>query len=311
MKLKLTNILAILLTIIIVGGILYPWSKNNVENFVTGTSESIENRIQTVYQNLLKTKLYANDLENRVNTLNEQIDKKGTVSKDDYIKLINDVQTELQSKINDNESLGYKIHTELQKDKINELNNSISLLSNKITNLGFDISSTDPTNSPLQNSNIASIRSIHNGINLNVKNLSMNNLDENTYNSISKNLSSNYPTIMIFLNNGCLKYNNEDGKYSSNNCELTNTNQYFVFKIINNGDELLEHLDGVYLEQQKNINQNNNTSQYPFNIIYPISNIKKCLKIDIDGISIEDCRPLSLNLDQRWVSSPKINQICS
>ena len=38
--------------------------------------------------------------------------------------------------------------------------------------------------------------------------------------------------------------------------------------------------------------------------------MKKCIKIDIDGISIEDCRPLSLNLDQRWVSSPISKRIC-
>lgn len=322
MKLKLINIIGILLTILIVGGILYPWSKNNVERFedppssipvetTPPTSSSIQDmtelqdKIRTVYQNLLETRIYANDFEDRVNALKDQTDKKVTVEGSDYIKLINDVQNELYKKIDSSESMGYVINNELQNDKISELNNNITLLSDKIKNLGFNI--TDPIESP-QNSNIESIKSIHNGVNLNVKNLSLTNLDENTYNSIRSNISPQHSTIMIFLNNGCLKYT--DGKYTVNNCELTNVNQYFVFKTIENGVEFLNHLDGVYLEQQKNINQNNNTAQYPFNIIYPISNMKKCVKIDIDGISIEDCRPLSLNLDQRWISSPKTKQNC-
>jgi hypothetical protein len=317
MKLKLTNIIGILLTILIVGGILYPWSKNNVERFedppssTPPTSSSIQDmtelqeKIKTVYQNLLETRIYANDFEDRVNALKDQTDKKVTVDGSDYIKLINDVQNELYKKIESSESMGYVINNELQNDKISELNNNITLLSDKIKNLGFNI--TDPIESP-QNSNIESIKSIHNGVNLNVKNLSLSNLDEKTYNSIRSNISPQHSTIMIFLNNGCLKYT--DGKYSANNCELTNVNQYFVFKTIENGVEFLNHLDGVYLEQQKNINQNNNTAQYPFNIIYPISNMKKCVKVDIDGISIEDCRPLSLNLDQRWISSPKTKQNC-
>jgi hypothetical protein len=314
MKLKLVNIIGILLTILIVGGILYPWSKNNVERFedpLATSSSSVDNlsemqeKIKTVYQNLLETKLYANDFDDRVNALKEQIDKKGTVDGNDYIKLINDINAETQKKVENNESVGYTIGKELQNDKIIELNNNIRILTDKVKNLGFTM--TDPTEPP-QNSNIASIKSVHNGINLNIKNLSLTNLDEKTYNSISSNISPNHPTIMIFLNNGCLKYT--DGKYTSNNCELTNAEQYFVFKIIENGEELLNHLDGVYLEQQKNINQNKDISQYPFNIIYPISNMKKCLKIDIDGISIEDCRPLSLNLDQRWIGSPTTKQIC-
>jgi hypothetical protein len=323
MKLKLINIIGILLTILIVGGILYPWSKNNVERFVDppisipeGSSTSpaassiedmneLQDKIKTVYQNLLETRLYANDFEDRVNALKDQTDKKVTVDGGDYINLINDIQNELQKKIESSESMGYVINNQLQNNKIIELNNNITLLSDKIKNLGFNI--TNPISS-LENSNIKSIKSIHNGVNLNVKNLSLYNLDKNTYNSISSNISPEHSTIMIFLNNGCLKYT--DGKYTVNNCELTNVNQYFVFKKIENGVDFLNHLDGVYLEQQKNINQNNNTTQYPFNIIYPISNMKKCVKIDIDGISIEDCRPLSLNLDQRWISSPITKQNC-
>ncbi len=311
MKLKLINIIGILLTILIVGGILYPWSKNNVERFGNSSETTssidnsvIQNKIKTVYQNLLETQLYANDFETRINTLKDQIDKKGSVNGDDYIKLINDIQVELQKKMENNESNGYKIKNELQNDKINELNTNIISLTDKIKNLGFYING--PKESSYTN-NIASIKSVHNGINLNVKNLSSTNLDPSTFNSIKANISE-YPTIMIFLNNGCLKY--VDGKYTANNCELTNSNQYFVFKTIKNGEDLLNHLDGAYLDQQKNINQHNDISQYPFNIIYPISNQKKCLKVDIDGISIEDCRPLSLNFDQRWISSPTAKQIC-
>ena len=68
MKLKLINIIGILLTILIVGGILYPWSKNNVERFADPLTEEspdsvktlADMQIKTVYQNLVETKLYAN-----------------------------------------------------------------------------------------------------------------------------------------------------------------------------------------------------------------------------------------------------------
>jgi predicted nucleic acid-binding Zn-ribbon protein len=318
MKLKFINIIGILLTILIVGGILYPWSKNNVERFEDPVSTSsgsssvdnlteIQSKIKTIYQNLVETKLNADDFESKINTLKDQIDKKVTVKGEDYIKLINDIQIELDQKMKNNEVLGYDINKELQNDKITELNNNITTLTDKIKGLGVNI--TDPTESP-QNSNIASIKSVHNGINLNVKNLSLTNLDRTSYNSIENNLSRKNPTIMIFLNQGCLKYSDDTNK--TPNCQLTNVDQYFVFKTILDGTELLNHLNGDYKLLQENINLTNvnDTSQYPFNIICPINNMKKCLKIDIDGISFEDCRPLSLNLDQRWVSSYTTKQIC-
>jgi hypothetical protein len=321
MKLKLINIIGILLTILIVGGILYPWSKNNVERFVDPPTEEssssdanvseMQNKIKTVYQNLVETKLYANDFDARVNALKEQIDKKGTVDGEDYIKLIIDIQNEMQKKISDNESSGYSINNELQMDKIKELDDNIKLLSDKLTELGFNITGSGESQ---DTEIIRSIKSVHNGINLNVKPLSMKSLGRSEYNSIKNNIHRNHPTIMIFLNNGCLKYDNDkndndENKYVINGCELTNTNQYFVFKIIKNDSELLDHLNGDYKKLQDN--NTGNDSQYPFGIVYPISNNKKCLKIANDGISIEDCRPLSLNFDQRWISSPITKESCS
>jgi hypothetical protein len=325
MKLKLINIIGILLTILIVGGILYPWSKNNVERFADPPAEPLaeddssaganinqmQGKIKTVYQNLVETKLYANDFEDRVKALKEQIDKKGTVDGDDYIKLIVDIQNEMKKKISDKEPLGYKINNELQTDKIKELNDNIMLLFDKLKQLGFNIPGSEESQ---DTEIIKSIKSVHNGVNLNVKPLSQKILERSEYNSIKNNIHRNHPTIMIFLNNGCLKYdNNKDDKdkekYVINSCELTNVNQYFVFKLINNEEELMDHLNGDYKKLQNN--NPGNASQYPFGIVYPISNNKKCLKIDVDGISIEDCRPVSLNLDQRWISSPITKEACS
>lgn len=320
MKLKLINIIGILLTILIVGGILYPWSKNNVERFADPLTEKspdsvktvadIQGEIKTVYQNLVETKLYANDFDARVNALKEQIDKKGTVDGDDYIKLIIDIQNEMQKKISDNESLGYTINQELQMDKITELNENINSLSKKLTELGYNITGSGESQ---DTEIIKSIKSVHNGVNFNVKPLSMKSLGISEYNSIKNNIHRNHPTIMIFLNNGCLKYDNDkndndENKYVINRCELTNANQYFVYKIIENKTELLKHLKGDYKKLQEN--NPGDDSQYPFGIVYPISNNKKCLKIANDGISIEDCRPLSLNFDQRWISSPITKESC-
>jgi hypothetical protein len=147
---------------------------------------------------------------------------------------------------------------------------------------------------------------------MNVKHLSPYNLGQDTYNNIvsKNNLNATFPILMIYMNNGCLTYG-DDGKYFSKYCELTNKTQYFVFKQVSNGiDYANDHLSGDYQHKQNSLNKNENPNEFPFNIIYPIDDPKKCIRIDIDGISIEDCKPSNSNIDQRWSSTHISNKSC-
>jgi hypothetical protein len=177
-------------------------------------------------------------------------------------------------------------------DKIKNITDHIDLLNN--TFLELTTLSSNNGNNLVSNLNIInSIKTAETGINLNVKHLNSKDFNEKDYK----------PKIMIFLNNGCLTYKESENKYIAKHCEMTDQLQYFILKKITNGEDYLEHLTGDYHKQQKLINKNSSSSLYPFNIIYPIDNIKKCVKVDLDGLSIEECKPAKINLDQRWLSS--------
>jgi hypothetical protein len=303
MKIKISNILGILLVIIIIGGILYPWSKRNVEKFTDPVDIPIEG-VTTLYDFLLESRIHADKYKKKIIDLKNIVESDlKTVDGKDYVNLVNDFKKTLSTIQSENENIGAgeikkTINNEIVKDleeNINELMNTMGLTATNINNL--DLSNNMNT--------IASIKSVASGVNMNVKHLNIETLGLETFNNLNTkyNLDPKNPTIMLFMNNGCFTYN-DDGKYYSRHCELTNKNQYFIFKRINNGQEMIQHLSNDYLKQQELLNKTPNTKEFPFNIIVPIDNIKKCIKVDIDGISIEDCRPTNNNNDQRWVSSP-------
>ena len=283
-NIKFANMIGILLTICIISIILYPWSKQNIEKFET----------LSLYDSLNNTQTMADNYNKKINLLKTEFNEKGTVSIDDYKKLINDINDEFK-KTNEKDLQDgiLKIKNNLNQNKIKEIQDEITYL----TNLTKNTSSPQNTNSPNQNE-IKSIKSLQSGINLNVKYLN----DDKNKNKI----------IMIFLNNGCLTY--KDNKYISQYCEITNTDQHFILTKIDNGSQLSsKYLDNDYLKQQ-NLNNNltnNSENSYPFYIICPNNNSLKCVKVDLDGISIEDCKPSTLNSDQRWIPSNFTIKSCS
>jgi len=299
---KFSNIIGILLTIFVISIILHPFYKQNIEKFETS-------QLKTIYDTILETRLEANNYLDRIKALRDNLNQNGTVSLDNYTKLINDINNEFYERTKDKDTNGIlEIKNQLNNDKINDLINKINDLNSKFSTL-----ITPSANSSNLNL-INSIRSLETGINLNVKHLNIS--DYNNDPAIYQ------PKIMIFFNNGCLTYINgiivRDKKYNSKHCEMTNKYQYFIFKKITNGTDLENHLTGDYLELQKNINlistsNNNLISQnnlYPFNIIHPIDEPTKCVKVALDGISIEDCKPTTLNMDQRWLNSHITKKSC-
>jgi len=91
MKNIFSNIIGILLVIIIVSGLLYSWSKNNVSvekfedpipgasNLSTGFAsvKNIDEMLKLLAHYLLEVRVYSKDLQKRINALRNQFEKKG------------------------------------------------------------------------------------------------------------------------------------------------------------------------------------------------------------------------------------------
>ena len=252
-------------------------------------------QLKTIYDTILNNRLEVNNYLNRIQLLRDNLHEKGTVSIDDYKKLINDINDAFTKKSKDTNLKGaLQIKKALNDDTIKNITDQIDVLNNQF--LTLNTLSLNDGNSSAINLNINIINSIktaETGINLNVKHLNSNDFNKEDYK----------PKIMIFLNNGCLTYKESENKYIAKHCEMTNKLQYFILKKIKDGTDYLNHLTSDYYKQQELINKNSDAGSYPFNIIYPIDNIKKCVKVDLDGLSIEECKPTKINLDQRWLSS--------
>jgi hypothetical protein len=276
-NMKFANIIGILLTICVITIILYPWSKKNIETFETSLS---------LYDSLDKTGQIADLYLQKIALIKTEFNKNGTVSIDDYKKLINDINDEFNKRYEKDLQYGtLKIKDDLNQNKINEIKNEINYLTN-LTNLNKNTNS--PQNTNLSNQ-IKSIKSLESGINLNVKYLKKED---------SKDV------IMIFLNNGCLTY--KDNKYISQYCEITNTDQHFILNKIDDKIDFKNNLNDDYKTLQKPI-----TRDESFYIICPHNDSSKCVKVDLDGISIEDCKPSQLNKGQRWIPSSFTIKSCS
>jgi hypothetical protein len=309
MKVKLYNILGILLTIIIIGGILYPWSKENTkEGFIVSDGDRL-----AFFQFLLETRRHANKYKTKILNLKTQAEKNlKTVNGQDYIKYVSDVKDNINKVGNSFRDGALEIKNKINEETITKLNKDVNTLVDLISTVPVSTPNPMDPSSSIPLTNIGTIKSVNTGIIMNVKHLSPYNLGQDTYNNIvsKNNLNTTFPIIMIYMNNGCLTYI-KDGKYFSKYCELTNNTQYFVFKQVSNGiDYANDHLSGDYQIKQKFLNENENPNEFPFNIIYPVDNPNKCIRIDLDGISIEDCKPSNSNINQRWSSTHISNKSC-
>lgn len=216
MKLKLVNIISLFIVIIVIGTILTPWSKKNMENF-EDLIKVVSNNVsadKTLGQYILNVNNDANDYSSRINELDKKIKSNGPLNTDEYNEFINNVSDELENKFNIKKHIGnYLINEKVKTNKINNLTDEISLLENTLSTIPL----------PTINNTYKSIKSNKYGVTLSIKELNSNN--------------NGTITIMIFLNNGCLTYDNtkpDNNKYITKYCELQNLNQRFIFRKINN-----------------------------------------------------------------------------
>lgn len=214
MKLKLVNIISIFIVIIVIGTILTPWSKKNMENFENiKVVSNNQPGTQNLGQYILDANEIANDYSARIRALDEKIKSDGPLNINEYNNIINTVSDDLNDKFNIKKHIGnYLVNEQLKKDKIVNLYNEISELETNLSNI--PLSTTNNT--------FKSIKSNKYGVILSIKELSSN---------------SDTVTMMIFLNNGCLTYDDTqpvNSKYTTKHCELQNLNQRFIFTKMNN-----------------------------------------------------------------------------
>jgi hypothetical protein len=276
MKLKITNIIAIGLAVFFLICLLYPWSKKNyIETFY-----SENNKFISLYDYIMESRNFSIDIEKKAEQLKEDLDKNGTVSIDDYHKLLDEVKEAVKN--HDKPFVGtYLINQNLRNDKINKLVTEINDIESKVNSIK-DIKTIEDTNK-LQNSSIKAVKS---GINLN---------------TIKLDTNSPPNQLMIIANNGCLTYDYDNTKKEANyyidHCEKTNEKQKFNYNVVDSADKFKKHLETLdYVEET-------DEPFKTFNFITPVGSDKKCLQISFDGLSIEECKGLIENDEQKWIYS--------
>jgi hypothetical protein len=236
MKLKLVNIISILIVIIIVGSILTPWSQQNNEQFAVYIEQTNNNNtgLKTLNEYIQDSSISAFDYNNRITALENKLKTDGPLNKQDYDSLISNVQNDLNDSENYNKNVEigkYLIIDELKKNKINELTAEVNSMESQL--LQFPIQTSSPNSA-------GSIKSVKYAVTLSIKKTATN--------------PNNTKTVMIFLNNGCLTYHTPTStpspspststqthsnssnipKYYVKHCELQNPNQKFIVKEIKN-----------------------------------------------------------------------------
>ena len=137
---------------------------------------------------------------------------------------------------------------------------------------------------------------------------SMNNsqiLNVELYNDKNTNLATKLPNYLIYGNNGCLEYENNNESNESNeaptwkftSCDANNIKQQFVSNKVKDLNTYNKYIDDNNIENRLNDDSN---ILFGFNVINPINNTQKCLQLNNDGVSIMPC---TLDFDQRFKPS--------
>ena len=286
------HLVGFLFTVIIITCLMYPWSKNNVKDLEEGFEEkeqsgfNLNQEFENLFNYVLKSRRMAKKYEQRIKALKSQLKNRGTVRIDDYKKILSDISEIIDNEYNP-ERAAFILKQDAQNIEMEKLAKEAELLQKKIQIKGVD---------KIDRHAIGSIKSLDSGVNMNVKQLKNKDLilknDEK-----SKIFSDDRHPLMVHLNNGCLSYE-ANGKYGSQHCEMQNPKQYMVYRLINNRYELNKHIADPELKVSE---ETDIPRLYPFNIITPYHNEKMCIQADQDGLSVEDCRPLASNNQQKWV----------
>jgi hypothetical protein len=191
-----------------------------------------------------------------------------------YVKSFNNSLSLLDDPNNMNKA-AFDTYLHIQDTKLASLNSNLNNLKKK---------ASENTN---KNAPIKGIRSMHNSAILNVEEYP------------SKDSTSNKSKYLIYGNNGCLEYGqqqSENAPYVSfKPCNANEKKQQFNINQINNLDQYNNPITNKSNENYK-INNKSNVN-FGFYSVNPINGSDQCLQLNNDGISVMPC---NMDRDQRF-----------
>lgn len=152
-----------------------------------------------------------------------------------------------------------------------------------------------------------SIKNLHDGTKINVKELTVNNNHTGKY------------LLSVNDNNGraqCLKYDHTGTggpTLTTAECEFSNdNNRQFKIYDINDDTEYNSHILEVNPNSKSPVTASDNLN-YPFKIVSPSENIGHCVKLDKDVLSVVPCRGVGVDGEkQRFkFSNPVQDNVCN
>lgn len=185
-----------------------------------------------------------------------------------------------QNIIND---AAFNTYINIQNRKLTELQNAIDKF---------------PTNNNKQNNPIKAIKNIFTSNLLNVEEYSDPTIDvasRNPKRNYIGNGSVKYPNYLIYGNNGCLQYNNNNKNYAFQPCNANQAEQRFSMNEITNIDQYNNKINDPKNESYK-IQSSDNTIM-GFYVVTPENDPNSCITINGDGLSVLPC---NMNSSQRF-----------
>jgi len=288
---KSYHLIGFLITVIIVVCIIYPWSKENVkedikEHFQNPQDKfNIMNEFENLFNYVLQSRRMSKKYEQRIKALKHQLTNQGTVRIEDYKKILADLSEIIEKEYSPDKAL-FIMQQDDQNTTIEDLQKEAEDLEGKM--------SIKKEGDVINRHGIGSIKSIESGVNLNVKQLKKEDLDLKEKDQI---FDDDQHPLMVHLNNGCLTAE-VNGKYGTQHCEMQNPNQYMVYRKIDSMYDLNKHIADKELQMT---DKTNLPRLYPFNLLTPYNNPQSCVQVGSKGLTIQDCRGLTSNNDQKWI----------
>ena len=293
-----------MIVVLVVLYILVPWSKKNMEPFVTSPYvqsgqtgqtnlvlstpaptlssaqlNAVDTQFKSLFEFLYNTKQYSDEFKRKIDGLKLILENPDNqlIKIDDYRTIIKELKKLINEDSKSQSQIGgYLLRKITQKTNIDDLNDEIDQLNENIDNAinrgamqNYANETTSPTPQPPK-----SIKCIGSGMSLNIKILE------------AVGPESQY-RILIFLNNGCLTYDKTKtdikDKYFVKICSLNNQNQ--IFQI------------------------NNDPHNSGYKVIQPVSDPSVCVAVDLNGISFEDIN--DGKMEHKWQTLTNDIPLCN
>ena len=233
-----------------------------------------------------------------------------TENKDDILKSLNNLEKQIFNSNHTIKSLVNSYANYRPNDRSNNVKSSIELVNNDL-------------NKAISDSELAKYKNIEIAQENRIKNINEKIIElENIQNKIYTGNNDSYKSIRslsdghtlsvenkdnnnysLSINNQCLNFNEPD-TVSQSNCQFEES-QYFNIRDIKNNKEYNNLL--MKKENDKPIINEYSNIRYPFQVVNPVNNEKKCVTMEGNSIGVSDCNNSQY---QRW-EAMKFEKNCS